>query len=223
MHGHYGFKNMHTTEMSPVNLDTIQSWIDAGRIDPSQPITLRELAGSRAIHGVKDGVKLLARGSTALTSAIHLVVSRASKSAIQAVEALGGTVVTRYYTPLAIQRITTHKMHPYISLRWDQSQIANPALIVADADTPEMRVKGLGFEYRLPDPTSRKDMEYYRDKANNGYLAHTVAEGANASLYYKSEMEIEQGRQAKKERRAAARSKGESVGAGFGGEENKIW
>jgi len=47
--------------MSPLNIDRLQSWIDQGRIDPSKPITMKELNASRCLHGVKDGVKLLAR------------------------------------------------------------------------------------------------------------------------------------------------------------------
>lgn len=48
--------------MSPINLDRIQSWIDQGRLDPSQPITMKELNRSRCLHGVKrHGVKLLGR------------------------------------------------------------------------------------------------------------------------------------------------------------------
>jgi len=48
--------------MSPINLDRIQSWIDQGRLDPSKPITMKELNDSRCLHGVKrDGVKLLGR------------------------------------------------------------------------------------------------------------------------------------------------------------------
>jgi large subunit ribosomal protein L15 len=48
--------------MSPINLDRIQSWIDQGRLDPSKPITMKELQKSRCLHGVKrNGVKLLAR------------------------------------------------------------------------------------------------------------------------------------------------------------------
>jgi large subunit ribosomal protein L15 len=46
-----------------VNLDRIQSWIDQGRLDPSKPITVKQLTSSRCLHGVKDGVKLLARVS----------------------------------------------------------------------------------------------------------------------------------------------------------------
>jgi hypothetical protein len=48
--------------MSPINLDRIQSWIDQGRLDPSRPITMKELNQSRCLHGVKrHGVKLLAK------------------------------------------------------------------------------------------------------------------------------------------------------------------
>jgi large subunit ribosomal protein L15 len=57
-----GKYNPFKVEMSPINLDRIQSWIDQGRLDPSQPITMKELAKSRCLHGVKrHGVKLLAR------------------------------------------------------------------------------------------------------------------------------------------------------------------
>ena len=49
-------------ELSPLNLDRLQTWIDEGRLDTSKPITLKELSDSRCLHGVKaDGVKLLAR------------------------------------------------------------------------------------------------------------------------------------------------------------------
>lgn len=48
--------------MSPLNLDKLQSWIDKGRINPSKPITLKELVESRCLHGTpKHGVKILAK------------------------------------------------------------------------------------------------------------------------------------------------------------------
>ena len=43
-----------------------------------------------------------------------------------------------------------------------------------------------GFYNRLPDPTSRKDIEYYRDPAHRGYLSHLVPEGHGPSLFYKT-------------------------------------
>ena len=46
-----------SVNMSTINLDTIQSWIDQGRLDPAKPITLKELVESRCLHGIKDGVE----------------------------------------------------------------------------------------------------------------------------------------------------------------------
>jgi large subunit ribosomal protein L15 len=172
--------------MSPINLDKIQDWINQSRLDPTQPITVKELAATRAVHGVKDGIKLLARGANLLTSPINIVVSRASAAAIAAVEALGGTVTTRFYTKYAIHRIRQGKTAPYVSMKWDPEALQNPALNkIGMGSDPIERVKGLGFQYRLPDPTSRKDIEYYRDPAKRGYLAHTVGEGETPSLYHR--------------------------------------
>jgi large subunit ribosomal protein L15 len=206
VHGKSGFKNLykksspcrtqptklityfsrHAEDMSPVNLDKIQDWINQKRIDPTQPITVKELARTRAVHGVKDGIKLLARGADKLTSPINIVVSRASSGAIAAIEALGGSVTTRYYTKYAIHRIRQGKTAPFVSLKWDPEALKNPALNkVGMGSDPFERVKGMGFQYRLPDPTSRKDIEYYRDPAKRGYLAHTIGEGETPSLFHK--------------------------------------
>jgi large subunit ribosomal protein L15 len=172
--------------MSPINLDKIQDWINQKRIDPTKPITVKELAATRAVHGIKDGIKLLGRGADVLTSPINIVVSRASASAIAAVEALGGTVTTRFYTKYAIHRIRQGKTAPFVSLKWDPDAMKNPALNkVGMGSDPIERVKGLGFQYRLPDPSSRKDIEYYRDPAKRGYLAHTVGKGETPSLYHR--------------------------------------
>jgi large subunit ribosomal protein L15 len=172
--------------MSPINLDKIQDWINQKRIDPTQPITVKELSATRAVHGVKDGIKLLGRGADQLTTPINIVVSRASTSAIAAVEALGGTVTTRFYTKYALHRIKQGKTAPYVSLRWDPAALNNPALNqVGMGSDPAERIKGMGFQYRLPDPTSRKDIEYYRDPAHRGYLSHMVGEGETPSLYHR--------------------------------------
>lgn len=115
------------TEWAPVNLDRLQHWIDQGRIpassSPENPITAKELLESRCVHNVHDGVKLLGdvshpstslsrpqsqavtppKGAAEITSPIHIVVSRASKSAIAAIEKAGGSVVCQYYNTLALR------------------------------------------------------------------------------------------------------------------------
>lgn len=169
--------------MSPINLDRIQDWVSQGRLDPTKPITLKELTRTRAIHGIKDGVKLLARGATTLTQPVHLVVSRASEQAIAAVEAVGGTVTTRFYTKTSIGRIRQDLTDPMVSLRWDPEAMRNPHL--GSTIPREEIVKNNSYQYRLPDPTDRKELEYYRDPKHRGYLAHTLKEGELPSLYWK--------------------------------------
>ena len=74
--------------MTTINIDKLQEWIDLGRIDASKPITPKELIQSGIMgRTYKDGIKLLARGNDKLTTPIDILVSRASASAIAAVEA----------------------------------------------------------------------------------------------------------------------------------------
>lgn len=166
--------------MSAVNLDRIQAWIDQGRLDPSQPITLKELVHSRCLHGIKDGVKLLAKGKEALKTPINILVSRASAEAIKAVEATGGSIVTRYYTKQAIRRLLRGESESSsLPLSLEQQGVKSP---IFDA----LHSSGTQFKYRLPDPTSRADLEYYRDSAHRGYLSHLVEEGHGPSLFFKT-------------------------------------
>lgn len=204
------------TEMSPVNLDKIQSWIDQGRLDPTKPITLKELYKSRILGRVKDGVKLLGNGAESLKTPIHIIVSRASQSAIAAVEANGGTVTTRFYTQQAIKRIKSGEMHPYVSLRWDPVALNNANLAVEGADEAENRARAMGFQYRLPDPSSRPDLEYYRDEKHRGYLAHTVKEGELANLYFKPPVSEEELKVLKRESARGGRAQKRKQG-------DKLW
>jgi large subunit ribosomal protein L15 len=202
-------------DLAPANLDRIQEWIDQGRIDPTRPITVRELVQSRCIHNPKEGVKLLARGidvaseskpeteagagaeegkaKTTLKQPIHIVVSRASASAIAAVEAAGGSVTTRFYTKSSIARIMKRETHPFLSSAWSVES-GNEALHGAAgldlAETGEDKVMAAGgFKYRLPDPTKRRDIEYYRDPAHRGYLSHLLKPMEGPSLFFRSPVE----------------------------------
>ncbi|KAI4140379.1 MAG: hypothetical protein L6R39_005825 [Caloplaca ligustica] len=172
VHGIRGFVNTFSVQMKPLNLEKVQLWVEQGRLDPSKPITIRELAKSRCVASVKDGVKLLAKGSEKITSPLNIVTSRASASAIAAIEAAGGSVITRYYTPESIRRITKGETDPIHSL---QSRIAFDGHNEAG-----------NYPKRLPDPTSRKDIEYYRDPAHRGYLSYQLDEGQGPSLFFKT-------------------------------------
>lgn len=229
--------------MTPLNLDRVQNWINQGRIDPSRPITIKELGDSRCINPSKvgDGIKLLAGGADKISHPLNIVVSRASKAAISVVESAGGSVLTRYYTPFSIRRIMQGKTDPIYSL---QSQ-APSATATTTASTPAAAVmrmpiitssssstgvasaaaasvgvvveprgesesecaqEGRGeeegiigrkgkekegqmlvvWQNRLPDPVSRKTIEYYRDPAHRGYLSYQVGQGQGPSLFFKT-------------------------------------
>ncbi|KAL7947019.1 ribosomal protein L18e/L15P [Trichoderma barbatum] len=175
-HGRKGFDNFRAPKISEVNLDQIQNWIDQGRLDPTKQITPKELIESKLLGSAKDGVKILSRGGENLKQPINVMVSRVSSGAIAAIEAAGGKVLTRYYTRLAIQRLLTGE-----SVNTDRPLPVGREHV--EAILAEAR-KG-PFRYRLPDPTSRADIEYYRDPAHRGYLSHQIAPGQSPSLYFR--------------------------------------
>lgn len=200
-----------SVDLTLLNLSTLQTWIDQSRIDPTRPITIKELSDSNCVGRIRDGVKLLAAGADSLRQPVNIIVSRASASAIAAVEKAGGSVLTRFYTPFAIQRILRGRTDPVNSLRSErvaagledegiveveevggriveaveeeavEAEVPTPLLVPTLALTPPPT----GFQHRLPDPTSRKDFEYYRDPAHRGYLSHLVTEGQTPSLFFK--------------------------------------
>ena len=189
-----------SSDFVPLNLDRLQSWIQQGRIDPNRPITIRELIQSRCTSGVKDGVKLLAGGSEQISLPLHIIVSRASTAAIAAIEAAGGSVTTRFYTATAIRRIMQGTTDPVKSMLWAQGSrqkreqlqqrryqksIKSIAPVEKELKVPKTQTEN-PFLYRLPDPTSRKDMEYYRDRAHRGYLSYQVSKRQSPSLFYTS-------------------------------------
>ncbi len=85
-----GFKNVFAKQYRPINLGRLQAAIDAGRLDPAQPIDARALRAAGLIKQARDGVRLLAKGE--LKAKIEVVVAGASKAAVEAVEKAGGRV-----------------------------------------------------------------------------------------------------------------------------------
>ncbi|EGD76760.1 hypothetical protein PTSG_08112 [Salpingoeca rosetta] len=94
----HGFHNPHSKEYDTVNLDDISRVLKAGRLDPSQTITMKHLMDAGVVgRQVKHGVKLLGRGKERFSDPISIEVSRASKSAIGAIEEAGGSITTVYF------------------------------------------------------------------------------------------------------------------------------
>lgn len=97
--------------MVPVNVGTIQDYIDMGRLvppmDDEEPLTIKDLidAGVTKKSSVKHGVKLLAKGKERMRTPIKLEISRASEEAIKAIEDTGGEITTVHYNKLALRAL----------------------------------------------------------------------------------------------------------------------
>jgi large subunit ribosomal protein L15 len=75
-----------------VNLGRIQSAIDAGKLNPAEPITVESLMKAGVVTRRRDGVKILGVGAFSARAAFE--VEAASKSAAAAIEKAGGSLKT---------------------------------------------------------------------------------------------------------------------------------
>lgn len=85
-----GFTAPNAKKFAVVNLGQIQGFIDAGKIDGSAELTEDALVASGLVRRKLDGIRLLAKGE--LKAGLTIVVTGASKAAIDAVEKAGGKV-----------------------------------------------------------------------------------------------------------------------------------
>lgn len=85
-----GFTKPNRARFAEVTLRRIQTAIDAGRLDASQPVDAAALKAAGVIRRAKDGVRLIGGGD--LTTKIDLTVAGGSAPAIAAVEKAGGSV-----------------------------------------------------------------------------------------------------------------------------------
>lgn len=86
-----GFNVPNPKKYNELNLGRIQTAIDAGKLDVSKPLTEAVLVEAGVVRrAAKNGLRLLAKGD--LTTKVSFEVAGASKSAIEAVEKVGGSV-----------------------------------------------------------------------------------------------------------------------------------
>ena len=106
-----GFSNKaNEVKFAVVNVGDVERKVTLGHLNPAQ-ITVADLVKvGLARSPLGAGVKLLGGDIVGprLTTAMHLEVNRASKSAIAAVEAAGGSIVTRWMSPLYLRAV----IHP---------------------------------------------------------------------------------------------------------------
>ena len=85
-----GFNKPNRKQYAVVNLGLIQKFIDAKKLDAKKDITEEVLREAGLVRGGKDGVRLLGKGE--IKAKAKFVVTGATKGAIAAVEAAGGSV-----------------------------------------------------------------------------------------------------------------------------------
>jgi len=85
----FGFTNVNRKEYAGINIDTLQEYVDAGRIKGD--VTLEVLIENRLVRK-NDLVKILGRGE--LKAKLKVTAHKFTASAQKAVEAAGGEVVT---------------------------------------------------------------------------------------------------------------------------------
>ena len=85
----FGFTNPNRVEYKGLNLDTLQSLVEAKKLKTK--ITFEDLV-KNGLVGKKELVKVLGRGE--LTKKLNITAHAFSKSAVAAIEAEGGTATT---------------------------------------------------------------------------------------------------------------------------------
>ena len=85
-----GFVNVFRVELNELNLDRLQTAIDAKKIDISNTITNDILVEAGVLSKKRQGLKLLGKGK--ITAKANFEVAAASKAAIEAIEKAGGSV-----------------------------------------------------------------------------------------------------------------------------------
>lgn len=87
----FGFNNKRfATNLAELTLGRLQAAIDAKKIDTKKTIDEQALVQAGVVRRAKDGIKLLASGE--LKTKVELKITKASKSAQEAVEKAGGKV-----------------------------------------------------------------------------------------------------------------------------------
>ena len=86
-----GFSNAaFRKEYALVNLGSLQSAVEAGKLEAGKPVDAAVLQGAGIVRHLRDGVRLLGKGE--IKTALQITVTGASKAAIEAIEKAGGKV-----------------------------------------------------------------------------------------------------------------------------------
>eukprot|EP01135_Chromosphaera_perkinsii_P011659 Nk52_evm1s2469 gene=Nk52_evmTU1s2469 len=144
-----GFSNRpFMKEYERVGLGKLQYFIDMGKIDPTEKITLKTLRDAGVVSKSKvmrDGVKLLGTGGERFVTPVDIEVNKATPTAIGLVEKMGGKITTRFFDRIGLKVVMKpHKFPSYKPLP------------------------------KLADPMNAKDIQYYTNPDNRGYLVDRI-------------------------------------------------
>lgn len=140
-----GFKRPHRKIYHDINLERIQDFWNTGRIplNPGETLTIKVMKDCGIISGtLKDGAKILANGKEVYNVPLSIEASKASLSAIRAIENLDQKFTAVYHSELGL------KAH-------------------VDPDYFYLRKGYLPLQAR---PTHRRDIGYYSNPDKRGYL-----------------------------------------------------
>lgn len=98
-----GFNNIHAKSYNEISLGRLQQAIDAKAIDASETVTVDSLVAAGVFARKLDGVRLLGGGE--LTSKVSVVVNHATKTALAAIEKVGGSVSVIAPKPVAPKKV----------------------------------------------------------------------------------------------------------------------
>ncbi len=85
-----GFNNIFALDLNEVNLGRLQAALDKGRLVQDAVVDVKSLVEAGVLRRARDGVRLLGGGE--LRASLQIEVHGASRSAVAAVEKLGGSV-----------------------------------------------------------------------------------------------------------------------------------
>lgn len=94
-----GFNKPNQLRFAVINLGLIEKFIGLGKLDAKGEITEDALVAAGLTGHKRDGIRILNKGE--IKSAVKLVVSGASATAIEAIKAAGGSITLKEPKPAA--------------------------------------------------------------------------------------------------------------------------
>ncbi|KAG7892894.1 hypothetical protein KL936_001068 [Ogataea polymorpha] len=142
-----GFIRHQKLDLHEVPLIKIQQFHDSGRLKlaPGETLTMRKMREIGLITGsLKDGVAILGTGAPVYKLNINIESTKATQTAIEAIESNGGKYTSRYFS-----RSLGYKVHM----------------------SPQRFMRTKGYVPMQAKPIARRDILYYTSPEKRGYLA----------------------------------------------------